>query len=134
MSLSKVFESKSTVRFFPSRVSIGARTELAALAYLRANGCRLVARNVRFRVGEIDLIMRDGNDLVFVEVRGRREGSLEAAEVALPPQKRRKLGNAIELYLLKQDPAERAEFRAIRIDFLSTNGTAWFWYKNIELR
>ena len=91
MSLSKVFESKSTVRFFPSRVSIGARTELAALAYLRANGCLLVARNVRFRVGEIDLIMRDGNDLVFVEVRGRREGSLEAAEVALPPQKRRKL-------------------------------------------
>jgi putative endonuclease len=124
----------STPRFFPSRLAIGTRTEVAALEYLHANGCRLVARNVRFRVGEIDLIMKDGDCLVFVEVRGRGEGSLEAAEVALPPAKRLKLWRAIELYLLRQNHLERSEFRSIRIDFLATNGTEWFWYKNIELR
>lgn len=124
----------SPPRFFPSRVSIGARTEVAALEYLHANGCRLVARNVRFRVGEIDLIVRDGESLVFVEVRGRGFGSLEAAEVALPPAKRLKLWRAIELYLLRQNHLERSEFRSIRIDFLSTNGREWFWFKNIELR
>ncbi len=121
-------------RFFPSRVSIGANTERSALEYLQANGCRLVARNVRFRVGEIDLIVRDGDTLVFVEVRGRGYGSLETAEAALPPAKRRKLWRAIEVYLLRQNILERSEFRAIRIDFLATNGAEWFWYKNIELR
>lgn len=113
---------------------MGARTEAAALEHLHANGCRLVARNVRFRVGEIDLVVREGDCLVFVEVRGRDASSLEAAETALPPAKRRKLWRAIELYLLGMSARERAGFRSIRIDFLSTNGTRWFWYKNIELR
>jgi putative endonuclease len=121
-------------RFFPSRLDLGHRTERAALEYLHANGCRLVARNVRYRVGEIDLIVRDGETLVFVEVRGRGVGSLEAAEVALPPEKRRKLWRAIELYLLRENTLERSEYRSIRIDFLATNGSGWFWYKNIELR
>jgi putative endonuclease len=121
-------------RFFPSRVALGARTERSALEYLHANGCRLIARNVRFRVGEIDLVVQDGQTLVFVEVRGRGENSLEAAEVALPPAKRRKLWRAVELYLLRLDAPERAAFRSIRIDFLATNGREWFWYRNIELR
>lgn len=124
----------ASARFFPSRLDRGARTERAALEYLHANGCRLVARNVRFRVGEIDLVVRDGDALVFVEVRGRGEGSLEAAEVALPFAKRLKLWRAIELYLLRISPAERRAFRSIRIDFLATNGREWFWFKNIELR
>ena len=113
---------------------MGARTELAALEYLHSNGCTLVARNVRFRVGEIDLIVRDGETLVFVEVRGRGAGSLEAAEVALPSSKRLKLWRAIELYLLRENALDRSEYRSIRIDFLATNGLEWFWYKNIELR
>jgi uncharacterized protein (TIGR00252 family) len=132
---SNSFSSKvSASRFLPSRVDIGARTERAALAYLQARGCQLVARNVRFRVGEIDLIVRDSDDLVFVEVRGRERESLEAAEVALPPAKRLKLWRAIELYLLRLAPVELQAYRAIRIDFLSTNGREWFWYRNIELR
>lgn len=126
--------SNSNSRFLPSRVQIGARTERAGLEYLHSHGCRLVARNVRFRVGEIDLVVRDGDALVFVEIRGRGEGSLEAAEIALPRTKRLKLWRAIELYLLRLSPDERKRFASIRIDFLSTNGRAWFWYKNIELR
>jgi putative endonuclease len=122
------------MRFLPSRVSIGARTERAALDYLHARGCVLVARNVRFRVGEIDLVVRDGECLVFVEVRGRTVVSLEAADVALPRAKRLKLWSAIEMYLLKMPPNDRAKFRLIRIDFLATNGERWFWFKNIELR
>ena len=113
---------------------MGARTERAALEFLHANGCRLVAKNVRYRVGEIDLVVRDGSALVFVEVRGRGEGSLEAAEVALPLAKRLKLWRAIELYLLRQGAEDRKSYTSIRIDFLSTNVTEWFWFKNIELR
>lgn len=122
------------IRFFPSRIALGARTEAAALEYLHARGCRLVARNVRYRVGEIDLIVREERTLVFVEVRGRGEGSLETPEVALPFAKRRKLWRAIELYLLRQSGAERKEFDAIRVDYLATDGVNWSWFKNVELR
>lgn len=125
---------RTGIRFFPSRVSIGARTERAALEYLHSNGCLLVAKNVRFRVGEIDLVVRDGSTLVFVEVRGRQEGALEAADIALPFEKKRKLWRAIELYLLQQSAPDLERYRSIRVDFLSTNGTKWFWFKNIELR
>lgn len=126
--------SKPSPRFLPSRVQIGARTETAAFEYLRRHGCERVARNVRFRVGEIDLIVRDGNALVFVEVRGRGENSLESAEIALPRAKRMKLWRSIELYLLRIPAVDRAAYSSIRIDFLATNGRQWFWYKNIELR
>ncbi len=94
----------------------------------------MIARNVRYRVGEIDLVVRDGDCLVFVEVRGRLANSLEAAEVALPFAKRLKLWRSIELFLLALPAHERAGFRRVRVDFLSTDGVRWFWYRNIELR
>ena len=134
MSSSKRSVPVSPSRFFPSRVQIGARTERAALEFLHANGCRLVARNIRFRVGEIDLVVRDGRELVFVEVRGRGEGSLEAPEVALPFAKRMKLWRAIELYLLRMDARDRAGVAGIRVDFLATDGAKWSWFKNVELK
>lgn len=134
MSFSKRATPVSPVRFFPSRVERGARTERAALEFLHANGCRLVARNVRFRVGEIDLIVRDGRELVFVEVRGRGAGSLEAPEAALPFAKRLKLWRSIELYLLRMNPRDRAGVAGIRVDFLATDGEKWSWFKNIELK
>lgn len=79
-------------------------------------------------------MVRHEDCLVFVEVRGRGEGSLESAAVALPIAKKLKLWRAIELYLLGMSERERTGFRSIRVDFLSTDGKRWFWYRNIELR
>jgi putative endonuclease len=124
---------RASARFFPSRLSLGFRAERAALEYLHARGCTLVARNVRYRVGEIDLVVREGECLVFVEVRSRGEGAWENAEVALPFAKRMCLWRAIELYLSRMAPAELRTFRMIRVDYLATDGTNWFWRKNIEL-
>jgi putative endonuclease len=120
-------------RFFPSRLSLGLRTERAALDYLHAAGCTLVARNVRYRVGEIDLVVRDGDCLVFVEVRGRGIEAWEGAEVALPFPKRMKLWRAIEVYLSRIAPRDLRKFRMIRVDYLATDGETWYWRKNIEL-
>ena len=56
----------------------GQLSEEAALAYLQARGLALVERNFLCKAGELDLIMRDGPGLVFVEVRkraGRRCGA-----------------------------------------------------------
>lgn len=51
----------------------GAAAEERAWQYLQAQGCCLLARNLRCRAGEVDLIVWDGRCLVFVEVRWRRD-------------------------------------------------------------
>ena len=53
----------------------GARREAQARAHLEAQGLRFRAANVRYRFGELDLVMDAGEMLVFVEVRYRRSGS-----------------------------------------------------------
>ncbi|MBC7386597.1 MAG: YraN family protein [Cryobacterium sp.] len=131
MNPAKLFSSP---RFFPSRIDQGAKTERAALEFLKAKGCLLIEKNVRFRVGEIDLVMKEGDCLVFVEVRGRVQGAMESAQTALPPLKRMKLVRAVETYLLRMPLRESASYRSVRIDFLSHDGVEWFWCRNIEMR
>ena len=53
------------------RAQRGAAVETAALAHLRRAGLVPVARNARYKGGELDLVMRDGDTTVFVEVRYR---------------------------------------------------------------
>ncbi len=56
-----------------NRKEIGRHTESLACAYLERRGLQLLIRNFRCRRGEVDLVMRDGDSLVFVEVRYRRQ-------------------------------------------------------------
>ena len=55
-----------------TRRQTGAAAEAAAAEFLEAAGLRVIDRNVRFAHGEIDLVCRDGEVLVFVEVKSRR--------------------------------------------------------------
>jgi putative endonuclease len=55
-----------------TRRQTGAAAEAAAAAFLERAGLRVIERNVRFAHGEIDLVCRDGDVLVFVEVKCRR--------------------------------------------------------------
>lgn len=75
----------------------GDRGERAAARFLRRRGCRILLRGYRTPQGEIDLIARDGDTLVFVEVKSRRRG--EPAE-AVTPEKQRRLTLAA-LHFLK---------------------------------
>src|SRR3546814_12279159 len=70
-----------------SRRAIGAAGEDAALAWLRERGLQPVARNVSFAFGEIDLIMRDGATVVFVEVRQRRRDRFGGAAAPVADRK-----------------------------------------------
>jgi len=65
----------------------GARGERIAAHALRRKGFKILARNVRDGSGEIDLIARDGDTLVFVEVKTRQEGF--PAEAVTPAKRRR---------------------------------------------
>ena len=84
----------------PPHLRRGRAAEDAALAHLRARGLVLVARNVRYPWGELDLVMRDGASLVFVEVKSRaRSVRWGGAAAALGPQKARRLARAAQTWL-----------------------------------
>jgi putative endonuclease len=73
------------------RSELGSEGELAALAHYRRAGYRLVARNWRCRLGELDLILARGRTLVFCEVKTRRDGGLSGPFEAVTLRKRDKL-------------------------------------------
>jgi len=77
----------------------GRLAEDHALAYLQAQGLALVERNYRCRGGEIDLVMRDGGKMVFVEVRYRADERFGGALASVGPRKQGRLIVAAAHYL-----------------------------------
>lgn len=86
----------SNVRALLNRL-LGSKGEDAAARFLRTHGMKILVRGYRTDYGEIDLIARDGDTLVFVEVKSRRDGT--PAE-AVTPEKQRRLTLAA-LHFLK---------------------------------
>ena len=102
----------------------GDSAEDAALAHLTAQGLRLVQRNYRANsakeLGEIDLIMRDGPTLVFVEVRARQSGRFGGAAASVTAAKQRKLIRAAQHYL--QQSGGIGQSVACRFDVVALQG------------
>ena len=91
--LSKVIPSKR-------RGDLG---EDAAARYLESRGFKVLERNWRFRQWELDLVCRDGDTVVFVEVKTRRAGSMATPADALNRKKRERLVKAASQYLTRHD-------------------------------
>jgi putative endonuclease len=90
----------------------GQMAEQAALAFLQARGLQLIERNARFSVGELDLILRDENTLVFVEVRQRKSNAFGGAAQSIDRRKMKKCALAAQCWL-KMHP----QFRNSRCRF-----------------
>lgn len=88
----------------------GRRGEEAALAHLTAKGWIFLAARYYTRPGELDLVMKDGDTLVFVEVKARRRAL--HLETALGRKKAEHLYKAAEIYIDKEKP----EFKETRFD------------------
>ena len=80
----------------------GADAEQLAWDYLQQQGLQFVAKNFRTPRGEIDLIMRDNAQLVFVEVRFRHSSHFGSAEESITQQKCRRLTAAALAYMQSQ--------------------------------
>ncbi len=78
---------------------IGEKGEQAACRFLRKHGYRLIERNWVCSFGEIDIIARDGDTLVFVEVKARTRSDYGGAEEALTVHKQRRIVAASRMYL-----------------------------------
>lgn len=79
--------------------TVGSRMEEVAAQHLRAAGLRILETNFKSRFGEIDLIARDGEVLVFIEVRFRRSQRFGGAGVSVDRRKQRKLHATASNYL-----------------------------------
>jgi putative endonuclease len=98
------------------RIARGRVAERSAEAFLVAQGLVLRARNFRRRFGEIDLIMRDGESLVFIEVRMRESRSLVSAAESIDFRKRRKLLLTAEAYLQASGWDGPSRFDVVLVD------------------
>ncbi len=94
----------------------GQEAEERAKRYLEAQGLELLARNWRCRLGEIDLIFRDRDTLVFVEVRSRQRGDFGGAAESLTARKLKRLQRAAALYLARNRHPGAARFDVVLID------------------
>jgi putative endonuclease len=80
-------------------VNKGLLTEQFAKEYLQQKGLVFIANNFHCRRGELDLIMRDGDTLVFVEVKYRKDSHFGGAIEAITPSKIKKINQSIVFYL-----------------------------------
>ena len=96
--------------------STGAACEDFALAHLAGAGLRLAARNWRCRFGELDLVMRDGEIVVFVEVRYRANRGFGGGAASVDAGKRRKLVHAARVFLARHPQHADAPCRFDVID------------------
>ena len=99
--------------------SAGDRYEDVALAHLEHAGLALIERNYRCRYGEIDLVMRDRDTVVFVEVRYRRASGFGDGIDSVNAGKRAKLVRAAEVFLASHP---RLAGDACRFDVLAIAG------------
>lgn len=89
----------------------GDAGEEAACRELQGHGLRLLARNAGFRVGELDLVMQDGDTVVFVEVRLRRPGRFGDGLASIDRHKRQRIARAAQLWLARQPQLARLPCR-----------------------
>ena len=77
----------------------GAAAEDAAARHLSASGCRVLARNARYREGELDLVVRERDIVVFVEVRLRAGERFGGARASVDVFKQKRLARAAQRWL-----------------------------------
>ena len=89
------------------RRRVGQEGESTAERYLRRKGYRIVARNLRSSVGELDIVAEDGQVLVFVEVKARRTDTFGGAIHAVHQRKQAKLIQLAAQYLARHHIKDR---------------------------
>ncbi len=109
--------------------AIGSGAEQLALRFLERKGLRLLTRNYRCRRGEIDLVMQEGNFLVFVEVRYRKHNRYGSPAESVTARKQQRILNAAARYLMD---AAGTKARPCRFDVvaISAEGENIDWIRD----
>ncbi len=105
----------------------GNHAEQQACDFLQARGMKLIERNYRANYGEIDLIMQDGNDIVFVEVRSRTHDHFGSAIESINSKKQQKILQTAELFLQKKNWLDN---KNCRFDVVGVNAGHIEWIED----
>ncbi len=108
---------------------LGKTGENQAIKYLRNEGYKIRSRNFRTKFGEIDIIAKDKDTLVFVEVKTRSGTGFGNPEESITPGKIGRIIKACEYYLL----LNRLESSPYRIDVIAIENNRLEHYQNITL-
>ncbi len=105
----------------------GTEYESLAVTYLEKRGVRILERNFRNRFGEIDIIGKDGEYLVFFEVKYRRDLRKGSPIEAVSPKKCHNICKVADFYRMKHGIGE---FSPVRFDVISICGEEIQWFRN----
>lgn len=117
-------------------VELGQQAELIAKNYLQQQGLHFVTANYHCRRGEIDLIMQDNNQVVFVEVKYRNCNNFGSAVEMIPKTKQQKIIFTAQHFLHRHNITEKvsSRFDIVSIDNKITNDASKdhqiTWLKN----
>ncbi len=106
---------------------VGSEREQIAAKYLSDNGLHIIEMNFRCRIGEIDLVARDQNDLVFVEVKYRKSTATGYPEEAVDYRKMHKICRVSDYYRVKYHIPSNTNIRYDVVAILQDQIT---WHKN----
>ncbi len=95
---------------------LGAKGEEAALRFLKGNGYKILRHNYKTRLGEIDIIARDQDTLVFIEVKTRRSERFGLPAEAVRKDKQRQISKAALLFIKENNLFdEKARFDVVSV-------------------
>lgn len=104
------------------KIATGKEGEKIAAAYLEKNGYRIIEVNFRCTIGEIDIIAKEKNDLVFVEVKTRKSTALGYPEQAVGMRKQKKMSQLALWYMQKRKIVDtNARFDVVAITLIPEN-------------
>lgn len=103
----------------------GLAAEKLAATFLTQQGLKIVTSNYHCRHGEIDLIMQEGNVLVFVEVRLRSNTTFGSAAASITPQKQQKLIRTAQHYLQQHAKNTPCRFDAVLMQKADMSQIEW---------
>ncbi|WP_261873883.1 YraN family protein [Vibrio rarus] len=113
-----------------SKLAIGHQYEAEARRYLEQQGLVFIESNFRVKFGEIDLIMRDNQDIIFIEVKYRKQHYFGGGTYAVTKSKQAKLKKTAMLWLSKNNlPLNHTYFR-FDVVSISSNPTQVEWIQN----
>ena len=99
------------------RLDLGKLGEKLALKKIKSLGYKYITKNYRCPLGEIDLIARDGDYLVFIEIKTRKGGSIFYAKEAVDQRKKRQISKVALAYMKANDCLDtKARFDVIAIN------------------
>jgi len=109
------------------RQQIGRAAEDAAVTFLISPGVEIVARNFRCRMGELDVIGRQADTLIIIEVRMRASNRFGGAAASVNYRKQAKLQRAAALFLQQRKDLARLQ---VRFDVVALSPTGIEWIKH----